>query len=281
MYNIVRKIMHQSKTIKGKHIVVHELNPFFRQITQMMLEHFDIEKFQDTLFVLGGYILNDVKWYKEKFPGMKIIAYQLEQMMGTGNWNDLDKTLDNLSRYDEVWDYDEMNVEFLKNHGISVSRTVPMLYTSSLDEKLSTPTEPDIDVLFYGYVNERRWRVFEFLQRKLYGKLRVAWVFGEPDIKKFMSNSKTILNIHAFEPWNRQEQPRIFYPVINSKTVISEKSQANRMENMVIEADINHLVDLMIDVCKTEKWIEFGINAKRQFKIRTDSLLQKGLLISN
>ena len=52
-----------------------------------------------------------------------------------------------------------------------------------------------------------------------------------------MERSKIILNIHSTDTFNRQEQPRIFYALINKMCVLSEPSQKNYFEDAVIESE--------------------------------------------
>lgn len=264
--------MHNPKTTAGKHATVHQLNDFFSHVAEMMLEHFDTEDRNDTVFVLGNYVVEPVENLRKRFPGKKLVAYQLEQMMGLGNWHKTSTLIDNLKGYDEIWDYDQLNIYFLKQRGITVDRFVPMLHAKSL-ERIISVHEPKIDVLFYGIMNERRWRILNRIQLACYNDLRIVWVYGENDMDRYISDSKVILNIHAFEPWNRQEQVRMFYPVINGKTVISETSQKNVMDGLIIESELDCLVETLRATCRTDLWRSFGSMAAREFRDRTEKFL--------
>jgi hypothetical protein len=265
--------MHNPKSVDGKHISVYQLNDFFTHVTEMLLEHFDTEDRKGTVFVLGGYVLEPVAKLRERFPGKKLIAYQLEQMMGLGNWHQTSTLIENLMGYDEVWDYDPLNVHFLGERGIKVDRFVPLLHTRSLERVISSH-DPKIDVLFYGIMNERRWRILNRVQLSCYNELRLVWVYGEDEMDRYISDSKVILNIHAFEPWNRQEQVRMFYPVINGKTVVSEPSQHNQMSGLIIESGLNDMVETLRATCKTDLGRSFGPLAAREFRDRTDKFLR-------
>ena len=264
--------MHNPKVVDGVHISVYQLNDFFSHVTEMVLEHFDTEDRKGTVFVLGCYVVEPVEKVRERFPGKKLIAYQLEQMMGLGNWHSTAVLIENLRGYDEVWDYDPLNIHFLGERGVKVDRQVPMLHTKSLERVISSH-DPKIDVLFYGIMNERRWRILNKLQLSCYNELRLVWVYGEKDMDRYLSDSKVVLNIHAFEPWNRQEQVRMFYPVINGKTVISETSQKNVMGGLIIEAGLDDLVETLRATCRTDLWRSFGPLAAREFRERTERFL--------
>jgi hypothetical protein len=263
--------MHDLKTITGKHIKICQLNSFFSNVSAMLLEHFDLPEYENVVFILGGYIFHPVSFFRDKFPNHKLIAYQLEQMMGPDNWNSLTRTIENLRGFDEIWDYDNLNSGFLIHQNIYTDKIVPMLYTQSL-EKIVSKEEPKIDVLFFGTMNERRWRIIDTIQRRSYNELKVVWSYGDYDVDEYIANSKTILNLHAFEPWNRQEQVRMFYPIINGKTVISEVSQVNRMQGLIIEFENQNLVEVLRSVCMTDLWKTFGEFSKKEFKERTEKI---------
>ena len=62
--------------IKGKYIVVNCWNYYFNQVATMVLEHYDTEKYQNTVFILGTYIFKPLSKLKKKYKGKKIIIYQ-------------------------------------------------------------------------------------------------------------------------------------------------------------------------------------------------------------
>lgn len=263
------------KIIKGQYVTVHQLNDFFGHVSLMMLEHFDTPEYADVLFSVGTYIEVPFQELQRKFPNKKIIIYQLEQLMGLQTWQPVDRIINNLRGASEIWDYDYLNVHFLEtNYGIKTDKIVPLLYTKSL-ETISNNENPSIDVLFYGFLNERRFKIFQMLQGQLYGRIKIVWVYGSFDLDNHVADSKVILNLHAAEPWNRQEQVRMFYPVINGKTVVSEVSQRNNMPDEIVESEIENLAHNFLDICATDKWKNFGLQAKENFKNRTKEFLQK------
>lgn len=258
-----------AKVITGQFIKIHELNKFFSHVTSMMLEHFDNPKYKNTTFLLGTYILEPVNEIKKLFPGQKIIVYQLEQLMAGTNWHDVRKTMLNIDGADEIWDFDYLNRAFLAENGIIVNRLVPILHTSAL-QKINIKDEPFFDVLFYGYMNERRFKIFHNLQQNLYNDIKINWIYGSCDLDKYIQDSKIILNLHAFEPYNRQEQVRMFYPIINYKTVVSEISQHNNLSGSIIESSIDDLANTIKCVCRSDVWREFGKQAEINFRQKTE-----------
>ncbi|NBW09564.1 MAG: hypothetical protein EBR82_16220 [Caulobacteraceae bacterium] len=253
--------------VSGKNIDIYLYNMFFMHVAEMLLEHFDTPEWGNTLFLLDGHLHENYEYYQKQFPKKRIIAYQLEQLFGpSGNNNfiDVNKSIEALSTFPEVWDYDRLNIDFLSWYCVPVKHILPMMYARRLD-RIQSLQDPKIDVLFYGMLNERRWRIIEQIQRKCYGKLKFAWIYGDADMDAHIANSKIILNLHAFEPWNRQEQVRMFYPIINGKTVVSEPSQINYLKDMIVESGINELPDVLQNLCGSENWKKFGSEARIKF----------------
>jgi hypothetical protein len=260
------------KILQGKYIVVNILSDYFEHVGIMLLDHFDHIKYENTVFALG--VCNFVKASEIKnYFNKKVIVYQLEQLMGNcGNQESVYQVIENIKSADEIWDYDSLNADYLNYFSIKVNKILPLLYSPTLDNIISD-TNPYIDVLFYGWINNRRYKIIEKLQATLLNKVNLVWVYGDSNIEKYIRNSKVILNIHAYEPWNRQEQVRMFYPLINGKTNISEISQINYMYDEIIEESLDNLSDKIIEVCTTDIWKNFGISAKDTFKERTKNYL--------
>lgn len=254
--------------VKGQFIWIHEPNEYFSNQTLMLLEHFDTEQYAHCVIVMLDYIRHSATHFEMLYPGKKIIFYQLEQMMGCAkHWWDVNTVLKNLETAYEVWDYDRLNVTNMHENGLQKDvKIVPMLYTTAL-EKVENVEEPKIDVLFYGAYNDRRSKIFEDITGKLHGFTNTVWVTGVhgSQLDEYIANSKIILNLHTYDPWNRQEQTRMFYPIINGKTVVSEVSQENNMEACVIEAAKSDLADVIRILLKNEIWRYYGDFAKQNF----------------
>jgi hypothetical protein len=257
----------------GKYISIHAQNKFFNNVAEMLLEYFDVPERNNNLFVLSSYIHNPVDKFRILYPKHKIIIYQLEQMLSCNTFYNPEKVAKNIIGADEIWDYDPLNIEWLSWRGIKVDRLVPMLYTKSLEWK--ERKDPTLDLVFLGVMNKKRFDFFSNLQSRAYGKIKFSWVFGDEEMKQHIQNAKVSLNLHTFEPWNRQEQVRMFVPVINGHTVVSEVSQKNMMEGAILEVDQNNLADYLLEICYNNKWKEFGPTARNIFKDKTNILLQQ------
>lgn len=258
------------KTVEGKYITIEEYNIYFSSVTTMLLEYFDTPIYQDTVIILGSYIKYPMLFLRFKYPKKRIIVYQLEQMIKVpgDTWCNTECAIQNLKGADELWDYDELNVKFLKNyHGITVDKIVPLRYVKSLDKNMKVGNE-NIDILFYGQLYGRRLRIIQKLEQCIYGRINLVCLFGitEEELDKYIERSKVILNIHAFEPYHRQEQQRIFYLLINGKCVLSEVSQLNHFGEMIVEFNKNNLVEKLEYLLENDRYREFGLQAKEKFK---------------
>lgn len=263
----------------GNYIKIHQINDFFDHVRIMLLEHFDKPSYTNVLFVIGSTSIFSCRQLKEENPDYKLILYQLEQFMDGSNWNTTSTLIKNMEGADEIWDYDELNALYLKNkYNIQVNKIVPLLYTQNLD-LINNKKDPNIDVLFYGYLNDRRYKILRHIQHECFLHLKIVWVFGTIDLNRYIEDSKIILNLHAFEPWSRQEQVRLFYPIINSKTIVSERSQLNYFGDSIVEEDTVELPRKLKSICYNGTWRTIGSKAKQDFITRTNNFLKTNNLI--
>jgi hypothetical protein len=235
-----------TRTVEGRHIKVHERNIFFAHVTAMLLHYYDTEEHAGSVFILGDYITHPIEHFRSLYPGRKIIAYQLEQLVGGENWHSVDRTIAHLKGMDAIWEFDALNCVYLSWQGVTASRLVPVRHTPALRfaPSLAGGREPNIDLLFYGFINPRRFRFLQTIQQKLYGRLKWVHAYGifGPELDELIARSKVIFNLHPFEPYHRQEQVRIFYPLMNEKCVLSEQSQLSWFGDSILECTEGELV---------------------------------------
>jgi hypothetical protein len=248
----------------GKFITVNEYNHFFNHVTKMLMYHFDTEAFKDTVFVLGSYCAVPYAKLCEMYPNKKVIIYQLEQLFSSSDtWQSVATIISNL-RGARIWDYDELNATYLSWNGINVERVLPLLHTPTL---VDIPKEQEnIDVLFYGYMNERRFKLIRQMEPAFYGRVSLVWLYGVgyEHLKTYIARSKIILNLHMTEPYNRQEQVRMFYPLMNEKCIVSEPSQKNYLGDSIIES--NNLGVSIVEILSSNSWGDLGSKGARAFK---------------
>ena len=169
------------------------------------------------------------------------IIYNLEQVDDRSRW--MTGALLDLYRRYPLWDYSATNIERLVALGVPRPTHVPIGYVPSLTR--IAPAEPDIDVLFYGSLNERRKRVIDRLRA---AGVRVEAVFGvyggERDA--LIARAKLVLNVHYYEA-KVFEVVRVSYLLANGRAVVSERGSDPAEEasfaSAVAFADHDQLVD--------------------------------------
>ena len=151
-------------------------------------------------------------------PPANSVIFNLEQMTTPSPWHN-DRYVEQLKRF-TVWDYSHRNARyFRKSLGMDNVAEVRLGYVPEMT-RLNRDFPQDIDVLFYGAVNERRQAILETLSRT---KLRLGVLQGEygTDRDYAIARSKLVLNVHYYVPATL-EVPRLGYLWANHTAVVSE-----------------------------------------------------------
>lgn len=258
----------------GNHIIVLQeksIRPY-DDIPLMLLENLDTLKYSKTAFVLlysqwHSRSHSIPAYIRSKFKGYRLILYQLEQLIPGICWSVSTEALaSSLNQFDEVWDYDQGNAGYISSYGVKVSKILPMIYTESLNRVLPN-NNPNMDVLFYGSLTSRRCEIIQRVESNPYN-LRMHVVLGvfNQELDAAIYGSKIVLNIHAYDS-NRQEQVRMFYPLINGRAVVSETSSVNNMGTCIKEATgYNAIIDEIGGLVKNNNWLDFGEYGREEFK---------------
>jgi hypothetical protein len=157
-------------------------------------------------------------------PGGTII-YNLEQAdPASPVWTPAYLNL--LSRM-EVWDYSLRNIAGLTSMGVTGIKHVPVGYVAELT-RIAPAREEDIDVLFYGCINDRRSKVLKELVDM---GLNVKAVFGVYGASRdaLIARSKVVLNLHYYDT-AIFEIVRVSYLLANSKAVVAECHSGTEMD---------------------------------------------------
>lgn len=129
----------------------------------------------------------------------------------------------------EVWDYNIRNIEKLKEIGANRVKHFKIGFQREL-ARLDQLKKKDVDVLFYGSINERRKNIIEKLIAKgltvktlfgVYGKERDGWI----------ERSKLVLNHHFYNS-EIFEIVRVFYLLTNSVAVVGEVNESTSIDTM-------------------------------------------------
>ncbi|GEJ57941.1 glycosyltransferase [Anaeromyxobacter diazotrophicus] len=145
------------------------------------------------------------------------ILYNLEQVDEGSSW--ITPELLALFRAYPVWDYAAANADALARLGVPRPAVVPVGYVPQLTR--IAPAEEDLDVLFYGSLNERRRAVLAELERR---GARVHAAFGVygPARDALVARARLVLNVHYFEA-KVFEVVRVSYLLANRRCVVSER----------------------------------------------------------
>jgi hypothetical protein len=172
------------------------------------------------------------------------ILYNLDQVSPESPW--FSPELLKLFGQYQVWDYSQRNIAELARAGVRGVRHLPIGYVPQLTRIHST--EEDIDVLFYGCINERRLRVLTALRDR---GLKTAVVFGVYGAQRdhFIARSRIALNIHFYEA-KVFEAVRVSYLLANRRFVVSERgseaAEDAAFSQGVVFADYDGLVNACV-----------------------------------
>ena len=175
-----------------------------------------------------------VSWFRKKYGG-KVIAFNQEPLLASQRDFMHPLFFKFLKEADEVWDYDERQVELIRTINSNVNLHVLTPY-KNWDAYEKVPK--DIDILFYGTLNEHRRKVIDALKSK-YNLVVCNGVFGD-SLDSYILRSKILLNIHFYYECAMQEQARMVRWLGSPCRIVSEKSYKNYLN--VEELDYSELL---------------------------------------
>jgi len=190
-----------------------------------------------TNVILGYHLISD----PAVLSGTRYIPYQLEQLsMQEGVYSDKNRRI--LAGAAEVWDYSLENRAFLRRSGIAAQH-LPLGFHEAL-ERIAKTDEKDIDILFYGSMNERRKRILDALA----GCFKVKALFGVYGNERdaWIGRSRLVVNIHHYEA-KIFEAVRLSYLMNNGIFFVSEDSALNPYPDIPI---CMAPYDKIVDLCK-------------------------------
>lgn len=122
-------------------------------------------------------------------------------------------------RKNRVIDYQKKNVEYLRAHGIPA---VHVQYGYFPELERIQPAEQDIDVLFFGGVNDRRIKILKELEASgMNCKIITYGVYGD-ELDALVARAKVVLNVH-YQDVHPLEVVRLNYLLANKKFVVTER----------------------------------------------------------
>lgn len=179
------------------------------------------------------------------------ILYNLEQIDPGSTW--LRPELRALFRAHEVWDYSARNAARYAELGLAAPRVVPIGWVPELTRIPRAPRE-DVDVLFYGSVNERRLAILRALQARGLAVEAHYGLYGERR-DRLVARAKVILNVHFFEA-KVFEIVRVSYLLANGRCVLSERGadadEERAFEPGVAFAPYEGLVERCVELVRNQ-----------------------------
>lgn len=191
--------------------------------------------------ILGAQLIAD--W--SKLPDEAII-FNFEQL-GVESRFITPEYLAQLSRR-TVWDYSPRNIDWLRAHGINDSARLIRIGHAPDLVRVPAATEQDIDVLFYGAVNERRRHILQALHDSGLRLVMQANLFGE-ERDRTIGRAKVVLNLHYYET-RIFEIARVGYLLANGKAVVTEGGSDTELEPDLREAMLAVPYEELVGACQ-------------------------------
>lgn len=197
-------------------------HPAFNDTIDSLKNEFKDDK-SNNVIICGAHDFSrtqSIDFYKKKYD--KVIVFNQEPLTATQRqfmhlgyfaW---------LKQADEVWDYDEQNIEVLKLIRPDVKLHILKPYK---DWSVYKPVAKDIDILFYGSMNEHRAKILNELKKKYKVVILNSW--DGRVIDNHIMRSKILLNLHYYYECSMQEQARMIRWIGSPCRIISEKSHKN------------------------------------------------------
>ena len=173
------------------------------------------------------------------------IVYNLEQLGGPN----LPPTYYDLACQHQVWDYSLRNLEKWRSMNTAHPPVhMPLGYVPELRRIEAAPAQ-DIDVLFYGSLNDRRNRILSALKDAGIEVQSVFGVYGK-ERDALIARSKIVLNVHFYDA-KVFEIVRISYLLANSKAVVTELSPDTEIDKDLSDAVLGLPYDSLVEGCRS------------------------------
>jgi hypothetical protein len=161
-----------------------------------------------------------------KLPSNTIIL-NTEQVYGEATpWS---QNIFTWARNFEIWDYSTRNIEKFNDLDIQGVKHFKIGFQKEL-VRLDNSKPKEIDVLFYGCINERRKVILDELIAK---GLKVKTLFGVygKERDQWIERSKIVLNHHFYDS-HIFEIVRVFYLLTNSVAVVGEVNESTSIDSV-------------------------------------------------
>jgi hypothetical protein len=171
------------------------------------------------------------------------IIFNLEQLESGSQYCN-DRYFDCLSRH-TVWDYSPRNIAYLKNNNINPRAILMPLGFSPSVCRIEKPEIQDIDVLFYGALNDRRKNALIAMKEAGLNVVNLGGVYGR-SLDGYIARSKIVLNIH-FHASKIFEIVRVGYLLNNKKAVVAEVDTDTEIDPDIRQAVVGVSYDQLLN----------------------------------
>lgn len=191
--------------------------------------------------IIGCHLLNPS--LIDQIPKDSIILNTEQIYSDTTDWN---KNIFFWAKRFEVWDYSEKNILKFNEIGLQKVKLLKIGFQKEL-LRLNLHQDKDVDILFYGSLNQRRKDILDKLEAHglkvkslfgVYGKERDAWI----------ERSKVVLNHHFYNS-HIFEIVRVFYLLTNSVAVVGEVNETTSIDTIYKEAILARRYDELVAGC--------------------------------
>lgn len=202
---------------------------------------------QDAVILLGPGLLeqnHELADFRQT-DKTKVIVYNQAQLGNSNVKSILNfKYFSFISMADEVWDYDEHNINILK----LIRPDIKLHVLKPCEELNAGIMEKDIDVLFYGLMNKRRQDIIDTLTQNGLNVFVANGIWGDK-LNSYIARSKILLNVHYYPITALQEQARMIRWVSTPGVhIVSERSRTNYLN--ITEVSYDELVATCMHIIK-------------------------------
>jgi hypothetical protein len=180
------------------------------------------------------------------------IIYNTEQIFPDSPWN-TSHLLTAIQQF-TTWDYSLRNIERLAQQGITKEIVyMPVGFVPELC-RIPKAVDQDIDVLFYGSMNERRQYILQTLIDRGLKVVVTTSTYGAAR-DALIARAKVVLNLHFYQS-KIFEIVRVSYLLSNHKAIVAEVDDETDIEpkfrNAVVGVSYEQLVDACIELVNDE-----------------------------
>ncbi len=208
--------------------------------TTLLIDEFDPMRRN----IIVGCHLADPRWIS-RIPESSIVI-NTEQIYGESrfDWND---NILHWIRNFETWDYSNRNISAFRGSGIPDVKLLRIGHQADLT-RIAHARVPDIDVLFYGSVTDRRSKIFDEIRTRGLNLVTLFGVYGA-ERDKYVARSKVVLNLHN-HPTEIFEVVRVHYLLSNAAAVVSEINVSTSVSDFYADAVAGVPYDSLAEECE-------------------------------